>query len=467
MSFLPPLPIPALVVTSLAVAGIVLPALALVVAATPYIVAAVVALFRRDPGGPFVPHRVALVSRSMAVGSLIVGVLAMVAVQPRYFRPGPAAVPAQAESGDPALRTSIALDLGARIDSLPCAGVVVGVVQPTGNQVFGFGRKSVHGDAPPDGETVFEIGGMTQVFTATLFARMVEKGIVRMDQPIQALVPDTVSVPTRQGHAIELWHLATWSSGLPRLAKNPASPIFDLFPPYSRVGPPRSTRWLYDLLSSLEIEHAPGTHVDDSDLGMGLLGHVLGRVSKTDYETLLQRELCGPLGLRDTRVRLTPPMQGRLAEGMRMGYGSYRGWYVASPAYRWPRGAIPGAGDLCSTANDLLTLLRAHLAGFPLASALAETRRPHLRVEGRPEIGLGWFIEGVPEGAPIVWQHGTSGACRSYMAFAEGRGAGVVVLANVPIDVDLLGKRILHRLISPSALQGDSTHVAQVPGDSS
>ncbi len=71
-----------------------------------------------------------------------------------------------------------------------------------------------------------------------------------------------------------------------------------------------------------------------------------------------------------------------------MGCGSYRGWYVASPAYRWPRGTIPGAGDLCSTANDLLTLLRAHLAGFPLANVLAETRRTRLRVEGRPDIGI-------------------------------------------------------------------------------
>jgi CubicO group peptidase (beta-lactamase class C family) len=467
MSFLPPLPIPELVVTSLAVVGIVLPALALVVAGVPYVVAVVVALFRRDHGGPFVPHRAAVVSRSLAVVCLIVGVLALVAVQPRYFRPGPAAVSVPAESDDSALRASIAPDVGARIDSLPCAGVVVGIVQPTGNQVFGFGRRSVHGDAPPDGETVFEIGGTTQVFTATLFARMVEEGIVRMDQPVQTLVPDTVSVPTRQGRAIELWHLATWSSGLPRLAKNPASPLLDLLPPFSRAGPPRSRAWLYDLLSSLETEHAPGTHVDDSDLGMGLLGHALERASKTDYEALLQREICRPLGLRDTRVKLTPSMQGRLAEGMRMGSGSYRGWYVASPAYRWPRGAIPGAGDLCSTANDLLTLLRAHLAGFPLAGTLTETRHPHLRVEGRPDIGLGWLIEATQGGDTIVWQQGAAGASRSYLAFLEGRRVGVVVLANVPIDVDLLGKRILNRLIPPSALPRDSTHVAQVPEDGS
>ena len=449
MNFLSPISGPELLVTSLAVMGIGLPALALVVAAAPYVIAILVALFRRDPGGPFVSHGAAIHARGWAIACLIAGLLAVVAVQPRFFRPARAAAAAPIEAGDPALAASIAQDVSASIDTLPFAGVVVGVVQPSGNQVFGFGRKSVSSNTPPDGGTVFEIGDMTQVFTASLLSRMAEKGVVHLDQPVQSLVPDTVSVPIGDGHMIELQHLATWSSGLPRLGKEVASPLLDLLPPYSRAGLPRSKAWLYDLLSSLMISNPPGTHVDDSDLGAGLLGHALERAAKTDYEALLQREICAPLGMNDTRVKLTPAMRSRLAEGMRMGAGSYQGWRVASPVHRWPRGGIPGAADLCSTANDLLTFLRAHLAGFPLAEALAETRRPRLRVEGGPEIGLGWYIEPTQSGGSLVWQHGTAGASHSYMAFLEGRGVGVVVLSNGPIDVDFLGKRILNRLLAP------------------
>ena len=435
-------------VTSISAAAIVLPALGLVVLLMPYVIAALVALFRRD--APFVPHRVTVLTRALAAMCVMASVLGFVAIQPRFFRPAWGAVPARAEGGDPALRELMAPGVQALMDSLPCAGVVVGVVQPTGNQVFGFGRRSVSGNVPPDGETVFEIGGVTQVFTASLFARMVEKQTVRMDQTLQSLLPDSVSVPMGGGRPIELQHLATWSSGLPRLAEPLAFPTLDMFPPFSRAHPPRSAEWLYDELSSLEIAYPPGTHVDDSDLGMGLLGHALERASRTDYETLLQREICGPLGLRNTRVTLTPEMRNRLALGLRIGWGSYRGWYVASPVRRWPDVAVPGAGDLCSTANDLLTLVRAHLAGFPLAGALAETRRSRLRVHGRPDVGLGWFIDSTSAGEAIVWQHGAGGACRSYLAFIEGRGLGVVVLANAPIDVDLLGKRILNRLLAPT-----------------
>ena len=429
--------------------AIVLPVLGLIVVVMPYVVAGLIALFRRD--SPFVPHRVEVLTRALAVVCLVISVLGFVAVQPRFFRPAWGAVPAPAEAGDAALGEAIGLDVKALIDSLPCAGVVVGVVEPTGNQVFGFGRRSVFAKLPPNGETVFEIGGMTQVFTATLFARMVEKNLVRMDQPLQSLLPDSVSVPMGGGRQIELQHLATWSSGLPRLAMPSAFPVLDALPPFSRAHPPRPAKWLYDRLSSLEIPYAPGTHMDDSDLGMGLLGHALERAARTDYETLLQREICAPLGLRDTRVTLSPEMRGRLAAGMTMGWGSYRGWFVASPTHRWPDKAVPGAGDLCSTANDLLTLMRAHLAGFPLAGTLGETRRSRFRVQGRPDVGLGWFIDSTNGGDAIVWQHGASGASRSYLAFIEGRGVGVVVLANVPIDVDLLGKRILNRLLAPGA----------------
>lgn len=440
--------IPGLVVTSLSAMAIVLPILGLVVVVMPYVVGAVIAVFRRD--ALFVAHRVEVATRGLAVVCVIVSVLGFVAVQPRFFRPAWGGVPKPAEAADTALRETIAPDVKALIDSLPCAGVVVGIVQPTGNQVFGFGRRSVHSNLPPDGETVFEIGGLTQVFTASLFARMVETQAVRMDETLQSLLPDSVSVPSYGGQEIELQHLATWSSGLPRLAKVSALPALEVFPPFSRAHPPRSAKWLYDRLSSLEIPYAPGSHVDDSDLGMGLLGHALERAARTDFETLLQREICGPLGLRETRVTLTPQMRSRLAPGMSMGWGSYRGWYVASPANRWPDPATYGAGDLCSTASDLLTLVRAHLAGFPLAGALGETRRSQLKVDGRPDVGLGWYIESTSADT-LVWQHGAGGVCHSYLAFVHGRGVGVVVLANAPIDVDLLGKRILNRLLAPGA----------------
>jgi len=447
MTFLPSLPISNLVVTSLALTGLTLPAVAVVVFLLPYLVAAVMSLFRRDPGGPFVARDAAASSRHWASLCLFLSALTLVAVQPRFFRPRSTAT--HFAAGDPSFQASIAPDVQALTDTLPCAALVVGIVQPSGNQVFGFGRKSVSGDGAPDGETVFEIGDLTQVFTGLLLARMVEENVVQMDQPVLSLLPDTVSVPIYQGQPIELQHLATWSSGLPRLAPLANVPVLSALPPFSRAAPLTTKKWLYDLLSSIDINNPPGTHMDGSDLGMGLLGHVLERASKSSYEAVLEREVCEPLGLRNTRVQLTPAMRQHLAEGMQMGWGSYHGWYVASPVRRWPPRALAGANGLCSTANDLLTLLRAHLAGFPLGSTLEESRRARSHMAGGSDVALGWFVETTPSGH-LVWQHGAAGPSRGYMAFLDGGKVGVVVLANAPVDVDLLGKRILNRLLAAS-----------------
>jgi CubicO group peptidase (beta-lactamase class C family) len=376
MTFLPSLPISNLLVTSLALTGLALPAVGRSSFCSRRGRSGVA--LRRDPGGPVVAQEVGARSRSWAIFCLILSALALVAIQPRFFRSRPA-VQARFAAGDASLQASITPDIQALTDTLPSAALVIGVVQPSGNQVFGFGRRSVSQDGAPDGETVFEIGDLTQVFTGLLLARLVEENVVQMDQPVLSLLPDTVSVPIYQGQPIELEHLATWSSGLPRLAPLATIPVLSALPPFARAAPLTTKKWLYDLLSSIDISNPPGTHMDGSDLGMGLLGHALERASKSSYEAVLEREVCEPLGLRNTRVQLTPAMRQHMAEGMRMGWGSYRGWYVASPVHRWPPRALAGANGLCSTTNDLLTLLRAHLSGFPLGSTLEESRRARAR----------------------------------------------------------------------------------------
>ena len=76
-----------------------------------------------------------------------------------------------------------------------------------------------------DSSTVFEIGSITKVFTSALLADMVERGEVKLDDPISKYLPTTVRVPARKGKEITLLDLATQSSGLPRLPSNlrPAS----------------------------------------------------------------------------------------------------------------------------------------------------------------------------------------------------------------------------------------------------
>ena len=117
-----------------------------------------------------------------------------------------------------------------RVDGQRSTGIVVGVLDPDGQRrVVAYGD-SGPGQPPLGPGSVFEIGSISKVFTATLLADMVQRAEVCLDDPVAQFLPATVRVPTRRGRQITLVDLATQTSGLPRLPTNlqatdPANPL--------------------------------------------------------------------------------------------------------------------------------------------------------------------------------------------------------------------------------------------------
>ena len=107
------------------------------------------------------------------------------------------------------------------IDAEVVPGLVVGVLQEGRTQYFGFGGINADGSGQaPDERTLYEIGSITKVFTAALLAEMAQRGEVALDDPIVSCYPDDHEAPQLGSEPIRLWHLATHSSGLPRMPTN-------------------------------------------------------------------------------------------------------------------------------------------------------------------------------------------------------------------------------------------------------
>ena len=64
-------------------------------------------------------------------------------------------------------------------------GVAVGVLRGGRTWVLESGTAGPGGPSPPAADTIFEIGSVTKVFTATLLAGMVDYGRLALDDPVQ------------------------------------------------------------------------------------------------------------------------------------------------------------------------------------------------------------------------------------------------------------------------------------------
>ena len=334
---------------------------------------------------------------------------------------------AAAAPADAAIRDILA----ERIDTYRgSVGLVVGVIEPTGRRIVTHGRRAAADPRPLDGDALFEIGSITKVFTALLLADMVARGELALDEAVVKLLPADLKVPERGGRAITLLDLATHTSALPRMPanfapKDPSDPYVD----YSigRLG---------EFLSTYALTRDIGSKYEYSNLGVGLLGLALARRSGLDYEALVRARITAPLGMADTRIALTPALQGRLTAGHDAELTRVSDWHLSE--------AFAGAGALRSSANDLLIFLAANLGyeATPLAPAMADMRKVRRPIGENSEIALGWHIL-KRAGGEIVWHNGQTGGYYSFAGFDAKTRTGVVVLSNASADIGDIGFHLL------------------------
>jgi serine-type D-Ala-D-Ala carboxypeptidase/endopeptidase len=293
-------------------------------------------------------------------------------------------------------------------------GIVVGVIEPKGTRVVADGSLDKGDKRPLNGDTIFEIGSVTEVFTSLLLTDMVQRGEVALADPVAKYLPAGVKVPERGGRRITLEDLSTHTSGLPRLPSNlkPANPAN----PYADYSAER----LYEFLSTYKMWRDIGSGFEYSNLGGGLLGHALARRAGMSYEALVTSRIAQPLHMRSTVITLSTEMKARLAVG-------HNARLAAVPNFDYQ--ALAGTGALRSSANDLLVFLAANLgySKSPLAQGMAamlKVRRP-TTIPGT-EMALGWVM--ASDG--IVWRNGSTAGYRAFVGYDPKSRAGVVVLSN-------------------------------------
>jgi D-alanyl-D-alanine-carboxypeptidase/D-alanyl-D-alanine-endopeptidase len=331
--------------------------------------------------------------------------------------------------------------------------VVVALVTHGQTLVCPFGTLG-EGGPPATVDTLYEIGSLTKTFTGTLLALMTAERTVRLDEPVNALLPAGTQVPSAPERPITLLDLATHRSGLSRMPDNmprsqPENPYLDY-----------SADRLYEYLRGATLSHEPGQAYLYSNLGMGLLGHALALRAGRDYDALFRERITEPLGMRDTKRALPASELARLAPGQD-GDGN--------PAPHWDFDVLAPAGGLRSSGRDMSRFVRAALGleETSVTTALRTAASPRAR-SGRGRIGLAFHVRA--DG--VRWHNGETAAHSSYLGLDHDKQCGVVVLNGAAIALtDEIGERALHFLggtpLAPLELPEDAPleHAADYVGE--
>ncbi len=239
-----------------------------------------------------------------------------------------------------------------------CPGLVVGVIDSTGPHVYGYGtiRKGIR--QTPDGNTIFEIGSVTKVFTATVYAQMLADKEIRLTESADAILT-RVKVPSDGLNKILLIHLVCNTASLPLNPSNltsnqPDNPYFGY-----------SQRQFANFLSKCMLPRPPGDRFEYSHVGYALLAQALAEKDGKSYQQMIMDRICTPLGMTETSVSIPPGTDPHLSHAY-----TVDGDEVAY----WDCPAFEGAFGLKSSANDLLAFCSAHIGrtDVPFAAALEE-----------------------------------------------------------------------------------------------
>ncbi len=361
-------------------------------------------------------------------------------------------------------------------------GIVAGIIRGINRYVYAHGTFNRGTIRRASAMTVFEIGQLSSLYTTAMLSLLVQRGDLNLTDQVSAYLPDTVTVPaTPAGRPILIEHLATHTSGLPRLPDNlvsadPADPLkgysvellYEFLARYAdaqRDGP----RSFFDVDGPV-IDGPAGKdptgedpegqdpvggdpfETEDryaySDLGMGLLGHVLERATGESYDDLIREMLGDPIKLANTANAPSQSMRTYLATG----HDEAR-----RPVPAWSDSVLVGGTGLRSNLHDMMTLVSANMGiiyALPEDFTEDDSTRYHasfdsLIVAREPtdeegvRTALGWKVRQDAQGREIHWLTGRTNGFYAFAAFLKAWRKGVVVLSNSSANVEDIGFHLL------------------------
>jgi CubicO group peptidase (beta-lactamase class C family) len=330
------------------------------------------------------------------------------------------------------------------IDSLGVPGAAVAV--RVGHDVadFASGVANLETGVPATPDTLFLIGSVTKVYTATLAMQLVEEGRLVLDAPVKDYLHGFSLADEKAASTVTIRHLITHTNGI----EGDDRRDYD-------IGDDCVARYV-DGLGGTGVIHAPGKRWSYSNTGYVVLGRVIEAVTGLPWRIALVERLLEPVGAEMTFPRPNEAILHRVAVGhirSRMPGQGLRRAPVFIPNYA----SAPAGSTLAATARDVLRFVDIHLHGGRAADGTPVLSEETVHLMQQPEVelppvfpfthgGLGWALADVGGLKVIAHPGGNLGQSSLAVAAPELRIA-VVAVGNVSPGGDQIAFAVFTRVL--------------------
>lgn len=301
------------------------------------------------------------------------------------------------------------------------AGLVVGRIKDGKPDIQYYGVASKATSAPLDVNSIFEIGSISKPLTGLILHTLVAEGKISLDDPVNKFLPEGSRLPKVKDKDVLIRHLVTHSSCLPRMPGNFNPPPAEMANPYNYYSPKELLTFLPQVTTG---ECELGQKPEYSNLGAGLTGYILTKITGKAYPELFNERIATPLKTKSLGVM-----------------GASEKWThghtpTGAPQSQWTfTDAIVGAGGVDASAEDMLKLILFLMKPdqSPLGKAVVAATAVQLP---QPTMSFATFwVRNTRDSKTLIWHNGQTGGFNAFIGWVEGTQDGVFILTNNGEDV--------------------------------
>ena len=290
----------------------------------------------------------------------------------------------------------------------------------------GFGWADREGRIAATPHTSYSLASISKPVTATGLMILRQRGLLDLDRPLEDYLGEPkIRVRVGESKEITARRLANHSAGLPL--------HYQFFYADESMRPPSREETIRRYGHAVT---APGERYQYSNLGYGVLDHLMTRISGRDYEEFMRNEVFLPLGMTRSTVAVRPLHELGLDKEEAIRYGVEG---LPIPFYEFDH---PGASAVYASAHDLVRFgmfhLKAHLPDQRQIlddASIDEMQRPTIKAEDVWSYGVGWRSGLHASGRRVVFHTGGMGGVSAILCLMPDERITFVVLANANNDL--------------------------------